>query len=156
MGKKNGEKQGSGLMFIIISCLILMVVFSSAGKEDETQINSSGNNEVSEESRDKENSNNDALSNWDEGYNLIESPDMFKEGETIYWQEGEGYEPTFVVLEVASDVTLDNGYVSKKAMKVQSCSDENDVFWKDIEATLNMSAQDYGVKYYTKGWKFNP
>jgi len=95
-------------------------------------------------------------SKWVEGYNLINKADMFKAGDTIYWEEGDGYEPAFIILEVASDITLETGYVSKKAMKVQDYLNESDVFWKDIDLTLQAASKQGGVKYYSKGYKFNP
>lgn len=143
--KTEKPKKTNGVAWLII---ILIAIFWVNSDKDKEEISSSSNesNIVTTTNEDK----------WVDSYNQIESEDMFKVGDVIYILEEEEYVPAMEILSIAENIELESGYMSKKAMQVKTYGEPEDIFWKDIEQTLKTSLSEYGLKYFTKGKKYNP
>lgn len=145
MSKKTKESKKTNTFFWLIIIIIAVFYFNS-NKGDVSSKNNEPNSTISTNNEDK----------WVDAYNQIKSEDMIKVGDIIYIYEKDEYIPAMEVLNIDTNVEMENGYISKKAMQVSVCGNTDDIFWKDIEQTLKTSLSEYGLKYYTKGKKYNP
>lgn len=143
--KTKKSKKTNGVTLLIIIIIAIFCVNSNKNK-DEASSSSNESSIVSATNEDK----------WVDSYNQIESEDMFKVGDIIYTLEKEEYVPAMEILSIAENIELESGYISKKAMEVKTYGEPEEIFWKDIEQTLKTSLSEYGLKYFTKGKKYNP
>lgn len=160
--KKIGRKKSKKTNAIIFILFFIFMIWSIKVKEenkanisDDTQVLSNNIGEEREVSEGKSEKEEEVVDKWTDVYNEITNADMFKVGEILYLNENGQYVPAMKILDIQRDIIIGDGYNSSKAMKVQSCENEEDIFWKDINLTLESSSKEFGIKYYTKGKKYN-
>ena len=85
-----------------------------------------------------------------ESYRKITAASMFKEGEVVYFDAGsDEYESVFKILEIKSDVKVEEGDLAKNAMRVESIHSK-EIYLIDVDEKLRKSLAEYGTSYYTK------
>lgn len=144
MTNKTKESKKTNVFFLLI--LFIIVIFYVNSDKDEVGLENNESIAISTNSEEK----------WVDSYQQIVSEDMIKVGDIIYTYEKDEYVPMMEVLDIANNIELENGYISKKAIQVKVYGKYEDIFWKDIEQTLKFSLSESGLKYFTKGKKYNP
>ncbi|MGG7177387.1 hypothetical protein ACQPU1_07350 [Clostridium paraputrificum] len=83
-------------------------------------------------------------------YRKVTEASMFKEGEVVYFDSGnDEYERVFKILEIKRNTKVEEGYLAKNAMKIESINSK-DITWIDVDEELRKSLAEYGTPYFVK------